>query len=232
MEVSFGITGKDYVLFASDMSAARSIVKMKATEDKQKVVGKHLVMAYSGEPGDTVQFAEYVERNLRLYQIRNHIPLRPPAAASWVRNQLAQSLRSRKPYSVNLLLGGFDPTSSTPSLYWIDYLGTVGTVPYAAHGYGAYFALSTMDRWHDPEGSLEDGLALLRKCIGELETRFIVNLGGWTIRVADKDGVRRINLDGTPFDPASLSPANGAKLDGTPAPSVPAAAAAPVAASA
>jgi hypothetical protein len=24
----------------------------------------------SGEPGDTVQFAEYVERNLRLYQIR------------------------------------------------------------------------------------------------------------------------------------------------------------------
>ncbi|GAA5999866.1 hypothetical protein JCM10207_005947 [Rhodosporidiobolus poonsookiae] len=212
MEVSFGITGKDYVLLASDMNAARSIVKMKGTEDKQKVVGKHLVMAYSGEPGDTVQFAEYVERNLRLYQIRNHIPLRPPAAASWVRNQLAQSLRSRKPYSVNLLLGGFDPTSSTPreapSLYWIDYLGTLGTVPYAAHGYGAYFALSTMDRWHNPEGDLEEGLSLLRKCINELETRFIVNLGGWTIRVADANGVRRINLDGTPFDPASLDPAS------------------------
>lgn len=113
---------------------------------------------------------------------RNHIPLRPPAAAAWVRNQLAASLRSRKPYSVNLLLGGFDPTSSTPSLYWIDYLGTLGTVPYAAHGYGAYFALSTMDRWHDPEGDLEKGLELLRKCINELETRFIVNLGGWSIR--------------------------------------------------
>lgn len=115
---------------------------------------------------------------------RNHVPLRPPAAAAWVRNQLATSLRSRKPYSVNLLLGGFDPTSSTPSLYWIDYLGTLGTVPYAAHGYGAYFALSTMDRWHDPEGDLEKGLELLRKCIAELETRFIVNLGGWSIRGA------------------------------------------------
>ena len=115
---------------------------------------------------------------------RNHVPLRPPAAAAWVRNQLATSLRSRKPYSVNLLLGGFDPTSSTPSLYWIDYLGTLGTVPYAAHGYGAYFALSTMDRWYDPEGDLEKGLELLRKCIAELETRFIVNLGGWSIRGA------------------------------------------------
>ncbi|GAA5967748.1 hypothetical protein JCM11641_005754 [Rhodosporidiobolus odoratus] len=207
-EISFGITGKDYVLFASDMNAARSIVKMKATEDKQKELGKHLVMAYSGEPGDTVQFAEYVERNLRLYQIRNHIPLRPPSAASWVRTQIAESLRSRKPYSVNLLLGGFDPTSSTPSLYWIDYLGTLGTVPYAAHGYGAYFALSTMDRWHNPEGTLEEGLELLRKCINELEVRFIVNFSGWTIRVADKDGVRRINLDGSLFDPASLDPAS------------------------
>lgn len=114
----------------------------------------------------------------------NHIPLRPPSAASWVRTQLASSLRSRKPYSVNLLLGGYDPTSSTPSLYWIDYLGTLATVPYAAHGYGAYFSLSTMDRWHDPEGDLEAGLELLRKCIKELEVRFIVNLGGWTIRGA------------------------------------------------
>lgn len=43
--VAFGITGKDYVLIASDTSAARSIVKMKANEDKQRVVGKHLVMA-------------------------------------------------------------------------------------------------------------------------------------------------------------------------------------------
>ncbi|GAA5857878.1 hypothetical protein JCM1840_000948 [Sporobolomyces johnsonii] len=203
MEVSFGITGKDYVLFASDTSANRSIVRMKSTEDKQKVVGKHLVMAYSGEPGDTLQFAEYVERNLRLYQIRNHLPLRPPSAASWVRTQLAQSLRSRKPYSVNLLLGGYDPTSSSPSLYWIDYLGTLGEVPYAAHGYGAYFALSTMDRWHNPEGTFEEGMELLRKCVDELEKRFIVNLGEFTVRVADKDGVRLVDLKtGSTIDPA------------------------------
>ncbi|GAA5833216.1 hypothetical protein JCM9279_001459 [Rhodotorula babjevae] len=207
MEVAFGITGKDYVLLASDTSAARSIVKMKSNEDKQRVVGKHLVMAYSGEPGDTLQFSEYVERNLRLYQIRNHIPLRPTSAAAWIRTQLATSLRSRKPYSVNLLLGGFDPTTSTPSLYWVDYLGTLGHVPYAAHGYGAYFATSTMDRWHDPEADLEQGLDLLRKCIAELETRFIMNLGGWTIRVADASGVRQINLDGTPYVPPQQPPA-------------------------
>ena len=96
--------------------------------------------------GDTVQFAEYVERNLRLYQIRNYQALRPHSAASWIRRALADSLRSRSPYSVNLLVGGYDTTERSPHLYWIDYLGTMATVPFAAHGYGSYFALSLLDR--------------------------------------------------------------------------------------
>lgn len=96
--------------------------------------------------GDTVQFAEYVERNIRLYSIRNTHPLRPPSAASWVRKSLAESLRSRHPYSVNLLLGGYDTSTFTPHLYWIDYFGTLVEVPFGAHGYGSYFALSLLDR--------------------------------------------------------------------------------------
>lgn len=164
METSFAITGKGYVIVASDTTAARSIVKMKTDEDKIKVVSPHLLMAYSGEPGvyysviytitlssndqlgDTVQFAEFVERNLRLYHIRNNYALRPSAAASWIRRSLAQSLRSRKPYSVNLMLGGYDVTTDEPHLYWVDYLGTMTEVPFGAHGYGAYFGLSLLDR--------------------------------------------------------------------------------------
>ena len=97
--------------------------------------------------GDTVQFSEYIERNIRLYNIRNNFALRPPAAASWIRRSLADSLRSRKPYSVNLLLGGYDTSAYQPNLYWMDYLGTLVEVPFAAHGYGSYFALSLLDRW-------------------------------------------------------------------------------------
>ena len=167
MECSFALTGKGYVIVAADTTAARSIVKMKTDEDKIKALSPHLLMAYSGEPGnlrflfllksycisyflttpgDTIQFAEYVERNIRLYQIRNLYALRPSAAASWIRRSLAESLRSRKPYSVNLLLGGYDTASHEPHLYWIDYLGTMTSVPFGAHGYGSYFALSLLDR--------------------------------------------------------------------------------------
>ena len=51
METSFALTGKGYVIIAADTTAARSIVKMKVDEDKIKVLGPHLLMAYSGEPG-------------------------------------------------------------------------------------------------------------------------------------------------------------------------------------
>ncbi len=164
MENLFAITGKGYVIVAADTTSARSIVKMKVDEDKIKVLSPHLLMAYSGEPGlyslvtlvviflpiycigDTIQFAEYVERNIRLFQIRNTYPLGPSAAASWIRRSLAESLRSRKPYAVNLLLGGYDTTKHEPHLYWVDYLGTMTEVPFAAHGYGSYFVLSLLDR--------------------------------------------------------------------------------------
>ncbi|KAJ1020441.1 probable multicatalytic endopeptidase complex chain PRE1 [Ustilago sp. UG-2017a] len=194
MECSFGITGKGYTIIASDSNAARSIVKMKSDVDKQKVLSDHLVMTFSGEPGDTLQFSEWIERNSRLYSIRNHVELRPKSAASWIRKELAESLRSRNAYQVNLLLGGFDLPSSEPALYWIDYLGTLATVPFAAHGYGAFFAMSTLDRYHRPDMSLEEGLDLLRRCINELKQRFIVDLGTFTVRVVDREGARTVEL--------------------------------------
>ncbi|KAI0037003.1 20S proteasome subunit [Vararia minispora EC-137] len=194
MECSFALVGKDYVLVAADTTAARSIVKMKVDEDKIKTLSPHLLMAYSGEPGDTVQFAEYIERNIRLYHIRNFHPLRPQSAAAWVRRSLAQSLRSRSPYTVNLLLGGYDVASDAPHLYWIDYLGTQAAVPFASHGYGSYFALSLLDRYHNPDGTLEEGLATLRRVIDETAKRLVVAPGNYKVKVVDKNGVREVAL--------------------------------------
>ncbi|PFH53493.1 hypothetical protein AMATHDRAFT_137272 [Amanita thiersii Skay4041] len=194
METSFALTGKGYVIIAADTTAARSIVKMKVDADKIKVLSPHLLMSYSGEPGDTIQFAEYVERNIRLYQIRNLYALTPSAAASWIRRSLAESLRSRNPYAVNLLVGGYDTTSHQPHLYWIDYLGTMTEIPFGAHGYGSYFALSLLDRYHDPEASLEEGLSTLKRCINEVAKRLVVSPDRYTVKVVDKDGVREVEL--------------------------------------
>lgn len=85
-----------------------------------------------------VQFAEYIQRNAQLYSMRNETELSPSGLAHFVRGELASSLRSRHPYNVNLLMGGVDPITGKPSLYWLDYLAALAEVPYAAHGYAQY----------------------------------------------------------------------------------------------
>lgn len=76
--------------------------------------------------------------------MRNDTELSPAAVGNFVRGELARALRSRNPYTVNLLLGGVDAITNTPSLYWVDYLASLAQVPYAAHGYAQYVPRTCM----------------------------------------------------------------------------------------
>lgn len=150
-------------------------------------------MLYSGEAGDAVVFAEYIQKNIKLYSMRHGFELSTQAIASFTRREMATSLRSRKPYQVNVLIGGTDEKGN-PELYWIDHLSNMTKLDFAAHGYASYFCMSTMDRYWRPDLNVEEGIALIKKCVQELRTRMIVNLPEFTVKVADKDGIREIAL--------------------------------------
>ncbi|RHZ78171.1 hypothetical protein Glove_167g58 [Diversispora epigaea] len=192
MECLIGIVGKDFVLVAADATATSSVNIFKTDEDKSRDLNKHIIMLYSGEAGDAVNFAEYIQRNVRFYGIKNGIELNPKAAATFTRRELAQSLRSRKPYMVNLLIAGYDITKTTPHLYWIDYLGSSIEAPHVAHGYGSYYTVSFLDKHHHPDLTLEEAKILIKKCIDEIKHRLILNLPDFKIKVVDKDGIREI----------------------------------------
>ncbi|KAJ3338394.1 Proteasome subunit beta type-4 [Gonapodya sp. JEL0774] len=194
METLLGIVGKDYVILAADAVSARSIVVMKRGEDKSRALNNHNLMMFTGEPGDAVNFAEFIQANLKLYEIRNGIPLSTKGIAGYTRRELADSLRSRNAYQVNLLIGGVDPKSHHPELYWMDYLGAMVKVNHGAHGYAAYFCGSVFDRYWKADMSLEEGLDLLRKCLHELKTRLVLSQAVYLIKVIDKDGIREVTV--------------------------------------
>ena len=141
-----------------------------------------------------VQFAEFIQANVQLYGMRSNRTqaLSPAAVSSFVRTELASSLRSRvgigsclnfnlkqlikmvkKPYTVNLLIAGYDTVNDKPELYWLDYLAAKAKLPYAAHGYAQYYCLSMqlpsvgsghhadklgiLDKHHHPDIDLEQG---------------------------------------------------------------------------
>lgn len=144
-------------------------------------------MVTSGPQSDRLAFGEYIQKNTKLYELRNGVTLDGPATANYVRGELARFLR-RAPYQVNLLIGAVDasPEQKTePSLHWIDYLGAMVKVNFGAHGYGAHFCLSIFDREWKPDMSLDEAKEVLKKCRAELDMRFLVRNGQWAYSVRD-----------------------------------------------
>ncbi|CAG5174901.1 uncharacterized protein ALTATR162_LOCUS10855 [Alternaria atra] len=195
MEVLLGITGKDFTLIAASKAAMRGATILKASDDKTRVLNTHTLMAFSGEAGDTVQFAEYIQANVQLYSMRNNMELSPAATANFVRGELASALRSRKPYTVNLLLGGYDTIADKPTLYWIDYLASLAPLPYAAHGYAQYYCLSLLDKHHHPDIDYEQGMKILRMCTEELKRRLPIDFKGVLVKVITKDGIKDVEYE-------------------------------------
>ncbi|KAI1662994.1 nucleophile aminohydrolase [Daldinia decipiens] len=195
MEVLLGITGKDFTLIAASKAAMRGATILKASDDKTRSLNKHTLVAFSGEAGDTIQFSEYIQANAQLYSMRNETDLSPTALAHYVRGELASSLRSRKPYNVNLLLGGVDPITHKPSLFWLDYLAALASVPYAAHGYAQYYCLSILDKHHHPDMTFVQGLKVLEMCTDELKRRLPIDFKGMTVKAVTKDGIREIEFN-------------------------------------
>ncbi|KAL7980535.1 hypothetical protein Chor_001689 [Crotalus horridus] len=97
----------------------------------------------------------------------------------------------QSPYHVNLLLAGYDEHDG-PALYYMDYLASLAKVPFAAHGYGAFLTLSILDRYYKPGITREEAIEVLKKCLEELQKRFILNLPSFNARFIDKDGIHEV----------------------------------------
>jgi len=167
MEFSIAFQGDGFVLIAADTAAAHSIVMFKKDHDKIIKLGDKTVMSVTGDAGDTLQFSEYIQKNLQLYKIKNGYEMSVHGMANYTRRYLADALRSN-PYQVNSLIAGYDDSENDTGLYFMDYLSSLVKVPFAAHGYGSYFTLSLLDRWYKPGMSENEALELLKSCMGEV----------------------------------------------------------------
>ncbi|CAG2104292.1 unnamed protein product [Medioppia subpectinata] len=227
MEGLIGIRFDGFCLMASDRLSAHSIIVVKNDEKKLYELSDHLLLGVNGESGDTNQFAEFIEKNIKLYSMRNGFELSPKSANTFIQRNLADYLRSRTPYMVNLLLAGYDTIADKPELYFMDYLATNctvpyamhgygsffgtsvldsgprdPTVPYAMHGYGSFFGTSVLDRYYKSDSTQEEAIELLKKVVHEIQKRLVINLPAFQVCIVDKQGVRQ--LDDIVFDPIAV----------------------------
>lgn len=130
---------------------------------------------------------------MSLYRFRNDRSLSTHGAAHFLRGELATALR-KNPYQVNMLLAGYDEEMGA-SLYYIDYLASMQKVPFGAHGYGAYFSWTVMDKYAHKDMTLEEGIKVLKLCFAEVQKRLLLNTPRFIVKVVDKNGTREVSLD-------------------------------------
>lgn len=204
MECLFGLVGDKFALVVADTSQVQSIVVQKTSEDKIMLLDSHKLLGTIGEAGDRVQFSEFIQKNILLYQFRNGIPLSTTAAANFTCGELAHALR-KSPYYVNMMIAGYD-TDTGPSLYYLDYIATLHKVKTGSLGYGAYFILSLMDKYYKKNMNLEEALELVDKCIQEIRSRLMGAPPNFVIKIVDKDGARELTWRKTVEDTSGPPP--------------------------
>lgn len=192
----------DYVLVAAAGLNAFYYIKITDQEDKITQLDTHQVVACIGENGPRTNFTEYIKCNLALNRMRQHDRHSSCAAtANFMRSTLANALRSRDgAYQVNCLFAGYDvPVSESddgeggPRLYYMDYLGTLQPVPYAAHGYGASFVIALLDAKWRPDLTPQEGLDLMQKCCDEVKRRVVVSNSFFFVKAVSAKGVEVVS---------------------------------------
>ncbi len=166
-----------------------SVVKRLTDLDKIMLLDEEkLASCVELDPGDRNNFLDYVQKNLHLHEYRTGRRLSLAAASAWIRRALAEALRSRNPYRVNLLLGGMD--KETPSLYYLDYLASCNPVDYAAQGYCGYFAPAVLDRHWKPGLNEKEGIELMHVVIDQIKTRLVISQTRFIIKIISAQGVQ------------------------------------------
>lgn len=73
-------------------------------------------------------------------------------------------------------------------------MGSLAKLNYGAHGYCANFILSVFDRDWQPDLTEEEAIEVIKKCIFELKTRFLISQPKFFIKIVDAQGIRVIDL--------------------------------------
>lgn len=91
------------------------------------------------------------------------------------------------------------PTTTSPShprLFWLDELGCLQDVPYAAQGIGSLFAHAILDQGYRMDMTRDEARALMLRCFAQLRQRYAIQAPRRPcLKLLDRQGVHHISLD-------------------------------------
>lgn len=211
-----GLKGDNFVMLAADTMMVRRIFILNDSEyqlghnlmanqhthtlisfsfllERSKILrlDKHTIMGVVGNEGDCVRFSEYIKISMRLYEIKNGVPMGFSTLTHFTRNHLVSNLRTNPTCQVAMLLAGWDPQDG-PQLYFIDMQGSAQSLKYSGHGLGTAICASILHDFWKPNMNREQAYDIVKACVTEIQKRLVINLRNFEVIVVDAQGVENL----------------------------------------
>ncbi|ABL77716.1 archaeal proteasome endopeptidase complex subunit beta [Thermofilum pendens] len=180
-----GLVGKDFVVLAADRRATAGYFIANKQTWKIVEIDSHIAATIAGTVGDAQQLVDRLRVEARYYKTitGDSMPVKSVATlASLILFQYRPIL------SVQMLIGGVD--SDGPSLFSVDWLGTVTREKYTATGSGSPYAVSLLEHEYREDLSLEEAVNLAVKAVNIALARDPGSGEGVDIATITKEGIR------------------------------------------
>ena len=140
-----GMVTKDAAILSSTSDFNKNGVAMRTDYEWIQQIGQHCLMGLQGDPSDCNFISSHIEAINREHELTyNDRSLSCRSIAHLFRKVIANHLRKNR-LQVCAMIAGWDHERDCPVLYWLDSIGSLQEVPYAAHGHEFPFVWSLLD---------------------------------------------------------------------------------------
>ncbi|AGT34890.1 MAG: archaeal proteasome endopeptidase complex subunit beta [Thermofilum sp.] len=182
-----GIVGKDFVVLAADRRATAGSYIANKQVWKIVEIDSHVAATIAGTVGDAQMLIDRLKVEAGYYKTTVGTPIPVKSLATLTSLIL---FNYRPILLVQMLIGGLD--GDGPSLYSVDWLGTVTQEKYTATGSGSPYAVSMLEHEYREDMTLEEAVNLAVKAVNVALARDPGSGEGVDVATVTREGVKLI----------------------------------------
>jgi proteasome beta subunit len=154
-------------------------------------VDHHMGMTIAGAVADAQNVIDIAKYYASLYRLDHERPIPIGAAARLIANVFFS--QRRYPLIAQILLAGYDETG--PSLYNIDFFGSLSNEKYMSTGSGSPIVLGILESEFREGMPVDDAVKLAIKAVTSAMKRDTYSGDSFDVAVIGRDGFRELTLD-------------------------------------
>ncbi|WP_456467367.1 archaeal proteasome endopeptidase complex subunit beta [Methanopyrus sp.] len=186
-----GIKARDAVVLAADRRAVMG--NLIAGKEVRKIFRVHdrVGVTTAGSVADAQKIVDLMRAEARLYRLRHGRDISARAIANVTSHVLHSSLKSFRPYLVQLIIGGFN--QEEPALYNLDPSGSIIEEDYTATGSGSPTAYGVLEAEYEEDMDLEDAIEVAVRAVrSALERDTGTGEGVTVVTITRDEGYREL----------------------------------------